>query len=355
MGQSLEIKGFTMQYDQHVRAVLVGCGGMSGAWLKAANALPNLEIVGLVDVVEEAARKRAAEYNLPHAVISTDLSTVLAETAADAIFNCTIPEAHTSITLAALQHGCHVLSEKPMADSLENAQEMIAAAKKAGKIFAVIQNRRYERGIRRARAFLETGAIGPLTTVDSDFYIGAHFGGFRDAMQHVLLLDMAIHTFDAARFLTQADPVSVYCHEWNPAGSWYKHGASAIAIFEMTNGIVYTYRGSWCAEGLSTTWESDWRFIGQKGSMKWDGGPQMQAQIITATGGFLSTCQNVAVPPYESEKNIDGHKSLIEEFVSSIQAGTEPETTSTDNIKSLAMVFGAIESAENGKRVDIHW
>ena len=67
---------------------------------------------------------------------------------------------------------------------------------------------------------------------------------------------MAIHTFDMARFISGADPVAVYCKEWNPSGSWYDHDASAIAIFEMTGGIVYTYRGSWCAEGLNTTWES---------------------------------------------------------------------------------------------------
>src|SRR6266581_2652143 len=72
--------------------------------------------------------------------------------------------------------------------------------------------------------------------------IGAHFEGFRQHMRHVLLLDMAIHTFDAARLLTGADPVSVYCKEWNPVGSWYDHDASAVAFFEMTNGIVYTYR-----------------------------------------------------------------------------------------------------------------
>ena len=80
---------------------------------------------------------------------------------------------------------------------------------------------------------MQSGAVGPLTTVNCDFYIGAHFGGFRDRMEHVLLLDMAIHTFDQARFIMGADPVSVYCNEWNPAGSWYDHDASAIAIFEM--------------------------------------------------------------------------------------------------------------------------
>jgi predicted dehydrogenase len=342
-----------MQHNKQIRAVMVGCGGMSRAWLDAASQTPNLEIVGLVDVIEEAARKRAAEYNLESAAIDTDLAAVLARTSPDAVFNCTIPEAHTSVTLTAFEHGCHVLGEKPLADSLEDARMLIEAARKAGKLFAIIQNRRFEPGVRRARAFLQSGAIGPLTTINSDFYIGAHFGGFRDHMEHVLLLDMAIHTFDAARFLSGADPVAVYCKEWNPAGSWYDHGASAVATFEMSNGLIYTYRGSWCAEGFPTTWESDWRFIGQNGTLKWTNGADVQAQAVAATGGFQSTYQDVAVPLYDGVNDVAGHKSLIQEFVSCIQTGAEPETICTDNIKSLAMVFGAIESAETGKRVEI--
>ncbi len=344
-----------MQHDKQVRAVMVGCGSMSRAWLDAASKMPDLEIVGLVDVIEEAARKRATEYHLEDAIIGTDLSSVLTRTSPDVVFNCTIPEAHTSVTLTAFEYGCHVLSEKPMADTMENARVMVGTAQKVGKLFAVIQNRRYDRGIRRTRAFLQSGNIGSLTTVNSDFYIGAHFGGFRDHMKHVLLLDMAVHTFDAARFLTGADPVAVYCKEWNPAGSWYDHDASAVAVFEMSNGIIYTYRGSWSAEGLPTTWESDWRFIGQNGSVKWDGGAQMQAQVVTARGGFQSTYQDVSVPLYDGEDDVAGHRSLIQEFVFCIQTGAEPGTVGTDNIKSLAMVFGAIESAETGKRVEITW
>jgi len=344
-----------MRHNKQIRAVMVGCGGMSRAWLDAASQTPDLEIVGLVDVIEEAARKRAAEYHLESAAIDTDLASVLARTSPDAVFNCTIPEAHTSVTLTAFEHGCHVLGEKPMADSMEDARLLVEAAHKAGKLFAVIQNRRFEPSVRRARAFLQSGAIGPVTTINSDFYIGAHFGGFRDHMEHVLLLDMAIHTFDAARFLSGSDPVAVYCKEWNPAGSWYDHGASAIATFEMSNGLIYTYRGSWCAEGFPTTWESDWRFIGQNGSLKWTSGADVQAQVVAATGGFQSTYQDVAVPLYDGIDDVAGHKSLIQEFVTCIQTGTEPETICTDNIKSLSMVFGAIESAETCKRVEISW
>ncbi len=346
-----------MQSNTKVRAVLVGAGSMSGAWLRAASEIADLEIVGVVDIIEEAARRRATEYDLQQAVIGSDLASVLARTTPDAVFNCTIPEAHTDVTLTALKHGCHVLSEKPLADTMEHARAMIAAAHDAGKLFAVIQNRRYEPQIRRLSAFLREGSIGPLTTVNSDFYIGPHFGGFRDHMRHVLLLDMAIHTFDAARLLINADPVSVYCKEWNPAGSWYDHDASAVAIFEMSNGVVYTYRGSWCADGLSTTWESDWRIIGQQGTVTWAGDERMQAQRIASTGGFLSTYRDVSIPPYDPAHHAGtgGHAGIIREFVSCIRQGTEPETTCTDNIKSLAMVFGAIESAENGKRVDIIW
>lgn len=220
-----------MSNTQKIRTVLVGCGNMSRAWIEAASKIPAVELVALVDIFEEAAQKRAQEFHLTDAVISTDLTSVLKQVNADAIFNCTIPEAHYEVTMLALQYGCHVLSEKPLADSIAHAQEMVAAAERAGKIFSVIQNRRYDPNIRRLKGFLSSETIGPLTTVNSDFYIGAHFGGFRDHMQHILLLDMAIHSFDAARYLIGADPVSVYCKEWNPQGSWYDQDASAIAIF----------------------------------------------------------------------------------------------------------------------------
>lgn len=339
---------------EKIRVVLAGCGGMSGAWLRVARGIPDLEIVGLVDIREEAARKRAADFGLGDVLISTDLKSALDQTAPDVVFDCTVPEAHIHVTLEALGHGCHVFGEKPMADSMENARRAVAAAVEAGKIYAVIQNRRYDPRIRRLRHYLELGEIGPMSTVNSDFYIGAHFGGFRDRMKHILLLDMAIHTFDAARFITGADPVSVYCKEWNPSGSWYDHDASAAAVFEMTDGIVYTYRGSWCAEGLNTTWECDWRMIGENGSVKWDGGDRFQAQVVAETGGFFSKWRDAEIPPHDPGEKVGGHEGLIREFIRCVRTGEIPETVCTDNIKSLAMVFGAIESAELGKPVKIN-
>ena len=337
--------------ERPLRAVLVGCGSMSRAWLDAARAISNLEIVGLVDLVAPAAYHRAAEYNLTRAVVSDELTRVLDATTPDIVFDVTVPEAHTDVTLTALAHGCHVLGEKPLADSMANARRMVAAAQAAGRLLAVIQNRRYNAEIRRLRHFLASGALGPLTTINCDFYVGPHFGGFRDKMKHPLLLDMAIHTFDAARLLTGADPVSVYCKEWNPAGSWYAHGASAVAVFEMTGGIVFTYRGSWCAEGLPTSWEAAWRVMGTRGAATWDGYDNIAAEVVGGTGGFVSRVEEVLVPLLPRENRTHGHADIIREFLGCVRNGGTPETICTDNIKSLAMVFGAIESAEEDRRV----
>ncbi|MDW8344051.1 MAG: Gfo/Idh/MocA family oxidoreductase [Verrucomicrobiae bacterium] len=335
-----------------LRVVLVGCGGMAGCWLDAARQAGGVEWVGFVDLREEAARRRAAESGARNPVVGTKLETVLRATRPDAVFDCTVPEAHYEVTLTALAHGCHVLGEKPMADSMERARAMVAAAQKAGRIYAVIQNRRYGAPIRRIRRLIEAGGLGQLTTVHCDFFLGPHFGGFREQMRHVLLVDMAIHLFDMARYLSGSDATRVWCKSWNPAGSWYAHGASAVAVFEMRNGLVFTFRGSWCARGLSTGWNGEWRFLGAEGSAWWDGGDTFRAErlIEQVHGGDK-------MGPLTWEARADdkdgGHTGLIREFLECVRTGQVPETICSDNIKSLAMVFGAVESAETGRPVEI--
>lgn len=334
-------------------AVLVGCGGISRTWLRAIAGLPEVRLAALVDLDPEAARARAAEFGLLNVRISGALESTLDAVKPDIVFDCTVPAAHHSVTLAALQHGCHVLGEKPLADTLAHAREMVTAASASGRIYAVMQNRRYDLNIRRLRAFLASGAIGRVTTAHCDFFVGAHFGGFRDHMPHVLLVDMAIHTFDAARFITGQDATAVYCKEWNPPGSWYDRDASAVAVFQMTDDVVYTYRGSWCAEGMNTTWESRWHIIGEHGSIVWDGAEGYQAELVDALGGFRSKLRHVDVPTLDDASKSGGHAAAIREFLDCVEAGRVPETICTDNIRSLAMVFGAVESSESGGVVAI--
>jgi predicted dehydrogenase len=334
-----------------LKVVLVGCGGISAAWLSTSTVQKRVEVVGLVDLRRKAAEARKRQFGLSGAATFTDVDEALSTLDPEAVFDCTVPAAHSKVTLAALAHGCHVLGEKPLASTMAEARRMVAAAKKARRIYAVIQNRRYQDEIRALRTFIASGTIGKVTTVQSNFFIGAHFGGFRDRMEHVLLVDMAIHTFDAARFLTVADAKAVYCHEWNPAASWYDHDASAVAIFEMSGGIVYVYQGSWCSEGCRTSWEAQWRIVGTKGTVLWDGASGITAEASSGEAGFFRPMKALKVPVRKLPRK--GHDGAIGEFVDCVTRGGVPETVSSDNIKSLAMVHAAVESARAQKRITV--
>lgn len=330
---------------------------MARGWVKALHEQPDLigrvEIVGLVDVNPQAALALRDAFGLIHVVTGTDVAEVLARTKADLLFDVVVPEARLQVVSAALRHGCHVLSEKPMATSMAQARELAGLARETGRTHAVMQNRRYNAGVRRLQRLVASGELGTLTAVHADFFIGAHFGGFREQMQNVLLLDMAIHTFDGARFMSGKTALAVYCHESNPEGSWNTHGAAANAIFEMSDGVIFTYRGSWVAEGAPTNWDSSWRIIGTQGTVLWDGADHFEARVLAGPDGFFRPLAPLAVPPPADEGQTHGHGSVIAAFLSALEARQEPETVGHDNIKSLAMVFGAVESARTRARVEI--
>ena len=328
---------------------------MGRGWIEYATKIPEIDIVGLVDVQRKAAEGAAEKFSLPSSVVFDTLADALEKTGAGAVFDVTVPAAHESVVTEALAMGRHVLGEKPMSETLDSAKRMVAAAKKSGKTYAVMQNYRYQSPIRSLKSFLAADSIGPVQEAHAEFFIGAHFGGFRDEMAYPLILDMSIHTFDAARFLTGASPVNVYCHSFNPARSWYKGDASAIAIFEMSDGIVFTYRGSWCSEGLKTNWDSSWRVLGNKGSVTWDGSDTFHAEAVKPDSprAFHLEQQKLEVPMHKLPHT--GHAAVMQEFVSAIAENRQPETDCQDNIKSLAMVLAAVESAKSGKKVPVVW
>jgi predicted dehydrogenase len=341
----------SMSMNSKNQAIMVGCGAMSAEWIRSAKAL-NVRFVAFVDLSLDAARKRAVEFDLDVPVFAT-LDEAIGSVSADMAFDCTIPAAHVDVGLKALKSGLHLLEEKPLALNLNDARLLIDAAETYKRIHVVIQNRRFNPGLRRIRRLIDQGKIGEITTVNIDFFVPAHFGGFREKMEHVLLADMAIHPFDAVRFVTRANAESVYCDEWNPKGSWYSHGASAHALFRMENGIRFTFRGSWCSEGLRTAWDSQWRIVGTEGTIIWDGLDTIQGEKVRHREGFFFEQEPFAPSDEPAESETRGHFSVMSQFLRDIHEGKRAETRSSDNIHSLAMVLGAIESARTGQRVAI--
>ena len=335
---------------EQLRALLVGAGGMGRAWARNLRDCDEVRLAGWIDIRPDAAAQAVEELGLSGVAVGGDLDRALAELRPDFVVDVTVPEAHHDVTLAALAAGVPVLGEKPMADTLERARAMVAASERAGQLYMVSQSRRYDARLHALRR-LVAERVGPLGILNSDFYIGAHFGGFRDAMPSPLLLDMAIHTLDAARYICAGDPVAVYCEEFNPPWSWYIGAACATAIFEMSGGLRYTYRGSWCAEGHHTSWEAEWRAVGPHGTATWDGHGAPAAELVSGPGSFHSQTETVVaevVPDVPA-----GIAGSLRDFLRALKTGATPMGECHDNIKSLAMVFAAIESAATGRRVQI--
>jgi len=335
------------------RALVVGCGSMGRGWIRNINNCPRCELAGVVDINQAAFKRAIEECGVDPAVTFTDLKRAIRTVEPDFVVDVTIPEGHCPTTITALKMGRPVIGEKPMADSMAAARKMVAAAKRARLLYMVSQNRRYDPKNTPARDLLQAGTIGNITTVNCDFYIGAHFGGFRDQMASPLILDMSIHHFDLCRYLTGADPVAVYAHEFNPKGSWYRGDVAASVIFEMTNGVVFTYRGSWCAEGCSTSWHGNWRFVGDRGTAMLENDQPGYAEVVKNMKQKAFIREMKRIPAKTPKMKLTGIAGSLAEFLAALESGKTPQCECRDNIKSLAMVFAAIESAKAGRRVRV--
>lgn len=331
------------------RCIVVGAGGISGAWFPALQA-EKVRIQAVVDLDLERAQQAVQRFNL-EAEATDDLAAALDKYQPDFVVDLTVPEAHCAVTCAALQAGCHVIGEKPMAASMAEARRMVRTAEETGRMYMVSQSRRWDAKHDQLQRLVRGGKIGVLTTVNCDFYLGAHFGGFREEMESPLILDMAIHHFDLARFLTGTDPVNVYCREFNPHGSWYRGDVAASAIFEMTNGVIFTYRGSWCAEGCPTSWNGNWRLIGDRGTVLYENDREPWGQVVAGSTGFSRPLKDLR-PPAPRLKHFAMHGAL-REMLTFLRTGKIPQTECHDNLQSLAMVFAAMESSRKGKRVEV--
>jgi predicted dehydrogenase len=304
---------------------------MGRTWLDVVARRDDVRVAAIVDVFIDAAKAAALDKGLDVPVFST-LEEALAAVQADLVLNVTIPEAHAAVDTVALRAGVPVLSEKPLTPTVAEALALAALSEVTGTLLATSQSRRYSPGIATFRDALQSN--GGAEHLATQFFVGPRFGGFREEMAHPLLEDMAIHTFDQARYLLDAEPTSVYCRESNPSWSWYQGAANADAIFSFDNGAVLASTGSWCADGLSTSWNGSWRGSFANGSASWDGGDTVELQRRDEAV--------TAVPLTETLRELD---ASLDEFLLALDGGPTPWGEVHRNVWSVAMVEGAIESA----------
>jgi len=325
-----------------IRVIQVGVGGMGRVWLDTVADSDEAQHVAWVDIAPDILDRQCRAYGFDPAHCYTSLEDALQREPADGLLNVTPPQFHEAVSCAAFEAGLPVLSEKPLADTMEAATRTVACAEHAGVTFMVAQNYRYREPVGALRRLVASRRLGDPGQVQVSFFRGPHFGGFRERMDHPLIVDMSIHHFDLMRYILGSDAVSVMGRSWNPPWSWFQGDASAALVFEFANGTQVVYQGSWCATGDETPWNGDWRIECERGVI----GLRGEVPFEAATGEAL---REAPVEPMART----GQAHLLHQFCRAIGEGITPDTNGRDNLKSLAMVFGAVEAVETGEVVSL--
>jgi len=222
-----------------IRVGLIGAGYVSAHHLKALKAVESVEVVGIADLDFARAQEMGAKFAVPAAFRTL---AEMASVAPDVVHVLTPPESHASLAIEALGMGCHVFVEKPMAETAEDCDRMIAAAEAAGRVVAVNHSARMDPVILKALDMIAQGACGTVRAVDfsrsSDYppYSGgpnlpAHFRKGSYPLQ-----DLGVHglsIFEA--FLGKVETTDFWCSST---------GTDVNLLFDEWRGVAHCECGT---------------------------------------------------------------------------------------------------------------
>lgn len=317
-----------------MKIIQVGLGEFGFNWLKEV-LLPHkgIEIKGLVDGSSKALDKARNLEGFESIGLFTSLEEALSYCKPDLVLNFTPPAVHKNIDFISLKNGIPVLSEKPIAETYDDALEILALSGKTGIPVMISENYRFFSISRKVRELISSGAVGPLTSISVDFRRRHRTGNYHMDMKHPLLLDVTIHHLDLVRYFTGAEANSVHARSWNPSWSWYDGYTNLYLLINMDSDIMVSYRGSLTSFRNETDWLGEWRIEGKDG-------------IIRVSGGeihLVNTDTDMKMKVNETE---DSRKLLLDNFICSLKEGKPGETDIHDNIKTFEIVWDAVECIE---------
>lgn len=336
-----------------MRLIQVGAGAWGASWAGIVASSSHWELTALVDPDETARARVADAARVPAERRFGSLAEATRAAEADAVLVLVPPRLHGTVALEALEAGFHCLVEKPLATSIDEAQQVVKQAGEAGLVLMASQNFRFERGYRTVQTLLADRAIGDVGAVWVDFRRAPLFIGFRLEMEEPLLVDMAIHHLDLLRGLRLGQPVSLRARSFNPPWSSFRGNAVATVEVMMEGDTVASYAGSWVARGPETPWSGTWRLEGASGAIVWKADT---VELFAADGAARGRLRGLrrSRPKVSLVDLVEvGRAGVLAEFAAAIRDGREPETSGRDNLETLRLVFAAVESAQTGEAIPL--
>lgn len=329
-----------------LRMIQVGLGGWGRSWYEhVLYRNPEIKMVAYVDMVASVREFAQQHLKLPERRVFASLEEALAHVTCDAVLITASLPGHTSIAMAALQAGKHVLLEKPFTSTLGEAQQIINAAKQAGQIVMISQNYRYYPAVQAVRDLIRKHELGAVGNVSIDFRRYANTTP-RDTTPHYhiwqpLLVDMSIHHFDLIRAVLGQEATAISCHSWNPSWSLYVEPPTATATVMLEQGAVISYRGSWVSTGPQTNWAGEWHIECAKGEIIWSSRGDIPDYVKIRLLG-QRRAESITLP----EVPFLDRKGSLHAFVAAVRTGQQPESNGPDNFNTLALTLASVTSSQ---------
>ncbi|MGP7817435.1 Gfo/Idh/MocA family protein [Niallia sp. 01092] len=331
-----------------LKIAVIGCGSIAKhRHLPEYHANKNVEIIAVCDIVAERAEETAETYG---AKAFTDYKEVLKLADLDAISVCLPNYLHAPVSIDALNAGKHVLCEKPMATSEEEAEAMIEAAKANGKKLMIGHNQRFVKSHEKARQLIANGEIGKVYGFRTAFGHGGpenwsvegKEGWFFKKEQAFIgaMGDLGVHKADLLRYILGEEFVEVAAFVETSAKDFADVDDNAVCVLKTESGIVGTLAASWA---YTANEDNSTVIYGEKAILRLEDDP---------TYSLIAQYSNGEIIKYELGKiqsNDDGGQNqsyVIDNFVNCILNNTEPLVSGEEGKKSLAVILAALESNE---------
>jgi len=329
-----------------MRWALIGASTIAHQYMIGAIRAEGGEVSRVVSASAERGREFAADHQIP--VWGDDLAGALADPQVNAVYISTTNEKHLSQSLAALSAGKHVLCEKPLAMTLDDAAAMVRAAEKSGLVFATNHHLRCSGSHRAVRALVNSGRIGRVLSLrlHHAVFLPPHLQGWRinspDAGGGVIP-DITVHDADVARFLLGEDPVTVVA-EMASSGLGAGVEDSAMSIWTMPSGAMVVSHESFTHPFAGSGLEVH----GTEGSIfardVMTQNPIGSIEVVTGSGRETI--------PFDRH---DLYREAVRRFHAAVAGDGEPAATGIDGVKSLAVALAVREAAASGLRVQVNY
>ena len=327
-----------------VRWGLIGATVIGREWMVAAIREAGGDIVAVMSTDPARGRAYADEFGIARAVSSLP---ELFSVGVDAVYISTTNERHCAQTIAAAESGVHVLCEKPLATRLSDAQDMIAACKRAGVILATNHHHRNGAIPKIMRDMIQAGRIGrPLAArLVHAGYLPEHLHGWRLHSPQAgagAILDLTVHDADLLRYILDDEPEAVTAFSQNS-------GLAAIGVEDAAL-VLIRFRSSLLAQtfdGFTTRYaETGIEVHGESGSLV---ARDCMSQTPRGTLVLRSATGEEPITIVHENYYVPG----IRRFHEAMAGRGRPAVTGEDGAISLAVALAAVEWAGVGRSVKI--